>query len=180
MDFCQEQKVKLDKSKSMTEPSSIGFLENMSTIEELINNFALICEKYPLFIKNLSPIFITIYTTALEVQEMNPIHFEEEKPFPLRNITWRHLVNYSFFFETLFQIINSICVKLLKISSSYCGEDLTLAVTVTRIKNLKAISQYVVNVSKYFGKLRKQLEEKKSKSKSEVIRSFLLIFVRLA
>lgn len=64
-------------------------------------------------------------------------------------------------------------MKLLKLVANYCAEDLTIAINQTKLKNLKNVSQSIVNVSKYFGKLRKQLEEKKMRAKAGFIKDFL-------
>lgn len=101
------------------------------------------------------------------------ICFDESPPFELKSLSWKDLVAHSFFFDTLFQILNSLVTKLLKLAATYCSEELTLTVMVGKLKNLRAVTVSLSNISKYFGKLRKQLEEKKSKAKSELIREFL-------
>ena len=123
--------------------------------------------------KQLCSVFVGLYCASLELKETCDIYFDETSPVQLRALTWKDLVSHSFFFETLFQIINSLCMKLLKLVANYCAEDLTIAINQTKLKNLKNVSQSIVNVSKYFGKLRKQLEEKKMRAKAGFIKDFL-------
>lgn len=65
-----------------------------------------------------------------------------------------------FFSETLFQILVSLSSKLIKLSASMCPDELTISITVNKLKSIKSVSQSLLNIAKYFGKIKKQIEEK--------------------
>jgi hypothetical protein len=58
-----------------------------------------------------------------------------------------------------------------------CADDITLSITINKLKSIKGVSQSLLNIAKYFGKLKKQLEEKEKKGKdskiSDSIKQFL-------
>jgi hypothetical protein len=58
-----------------------------------------------------------------------------------------------------------------------CTDDITLSITINKLKSIKGVSQSLLNIAKYFGKLKKQLEEKEKKGKdskvSDSIKQFL-------
>jgi flagellar biosynthesis chaperone FliJ len=69
---------------------------------------------------------------------------------------------------------------LLKISTSHCPDNLVVSITVARLRNTKTVAQALINVARYFGKIRKQLEEKEKKGREDksmaAIRQFLAQF----
>ena len=67
--------------------------------------------------------------------------------------------------------------KIVKLATTMCTDDITLSITINKLKSIKGVSQSLLNIAKYFGKLKKQLEEKEKKGKdskvSDSIKQFL-------
>ncbi len=38
-----------------------------------------------------------------------------------------------------------------------CPDDITLSITINKLKSIKSVCQSLLNIAKYFGKLKKQL-----------------------
>ena len=58
----------------------------------------------------------------------------------------------------MLQILVSINSKLIKAASNLCPDDITISISVNKLKNMKTVSQSLLNIAKYFGKIKKQVE----------------------
>jgi hypothetical protein len=118
--------------------------------------------------KIIVPQVISIYDCIIEEMEKQAIVFEDmERHTTISSLCWSTLLANPFFSETVFQILASLSEKLVKMSAAYCPDNLVVSIAVTQLKNTKSVAQSLLNVARYFGKIRKQVEEKEKKGKED-------------
>lgn len=139
------------------------------------------CENNTELGKLLTPQIIQILYTRIEDFQQTNILFEDtDEEVRINFISWNTLASKPFFSETVFQILASMSSRLVKLAGALCADDISLSMTITKVKNVKSVCQSLLNISKYFAKIGRQLEEKDKKGKdpkgSNSIREFLAFY----
>ena len=70
-------------------------------------------------------------------------------------------------------MLAGLCAKLLKLIGGFCKGDLTINMTANKIENTRSLGHILWNISKYFSKLRKQIEAKEKKGKDTKLKLIL-------